>query len=863
MAKKDSDFITLKPIPGGRFDQYVQKLHRKSEKLPKDSNTYLYQLVDIYGSDEIANMSEIGIGDYAYNKGIIYAMNMNVGRNIPWIEDGLKSVERRVLYTMFMGNWKGKHSTKVATVVGKMIEDVYPHGDQAPGETIYRLGRSKSMMLPYIKELSNYGNMEDLKPAATRYAETALSDYAVDCFFGEIGPKSPLYDEKDTYQYTGKEPIYLISRYPNILMQWNLGIGKGAMSWLGAFNSIDIFKATLLLMDDPKAKIDIYPDTPVPIEIVNKSELRGCFDKKKFKVKMRAPYHVETDQRRTDKGKIEDKYTVVFTALPIGVTGKQVQDEITAIHKEEEKKANKRLPEVLNTEIIADEDSPGGIQVIVEYERGYDPHVLAEKLYKSTSLGKTVGVKYSLIFDNRPGIRTPREIMLLWINQRYDQKRRFYHQMVLKSAKDRAMYDALVTILSSVKNQDKAIGIIRGSKNDSESIPRLREAFDLTEFQARVIADMKLRTLQQMDIQDTIQRRDAAIADYKKYRKLLADENAIKEAVKDELKEGMKKYGRPRIAKLRNLKGDGLGLPDVEKYVLYNRDYYFCFNDPKQLQDIWPKIDNRYRMVQMRNGDNVLVFGRNGMLKILNGYAFSVNSNGISMSTIGMTDVASIVADSPGKDGLDSIIVVTEQGYGKRMDLVEATKSVKSKIINLNSGDALAAVVPMSSNHDSDSIVGMFCGDTMYYLKADDFPVYKRSSAGNRMIKNVPDLQISNAAFFGASDVADYVLIYGESGYIKLLDTQFLSFAKRGNNTVSLQGKRIIGATLLHGTDDTVEMYLSTLPDCRTEVNLQIGKMVRFNIPKTGEEQKFRMSTSIGSPVKVLKVGKNEWYAID
>ena len=158
------------------------------------------------------------------------------------------------------------------------------------------------------------------------------------------------------------------------------GYGKGASSWLGAFNSADIFKATLTLMDDPNAKIDIYPDTPTAINIINTKELKGCFDKRKFKVKMRAPYRIETDQRRSSSGKIEDKHLLVFTAVPLGVYGKQIQDEVTAIKLAEKNKANKKLPEVLNIECIADDDLPGGIEILVEYERGYDPNDLAEKL---------------------------------------------------------------------------------------------------------------------------------------------------------------------------------------------------------------------------------------------------------------------------------------------------------------------------------------------------------------------------------------------------------------------------------------------------------------------------------------------------
>lgn len=851
MAKKNKQFELI-PIPGGPYDEFIRKRKTGSAKLPKDSYTYLTTLVDIHGSDNIENLSEVGIGDYSYNKGIIHALNMNVGRNIPWIEDGLKSVERRALYTMFVGGYYGKKSTKVASIVGAMIEKYYPHGDRAPADTIYRVGRSKTMMIPYVQELGNYGNMEDLKPAATRYAEASLSDYAKDCFFGDIGPRRPLYDEKDSYEYTTKEPIYLISRYPNILMQWNLGIGKGAMSWLGAFNSIDLMKATLELMDNPKAKIDIYPDAPVPVDIINKSELRGCFDQKKFKVKMRAPYQAIVDQRRVGT-KIEDKYALVFTAMPIGVTGAQIRDEIVAIKTD---KKSKRLPEVLNVEVVAKDDTPGGIEIIVEYERGYDPNVLAEKLFKSTSLARSIGVQYKLIIGNKPDVLTPRQVLLQWINQRYDQKRRYYHQMVLQAAIDRAIYDALSIVIGTSDATDKTIALIRQSKGTDEAIAALRKEYELTEFQAKQVIKISLGTLTKMNVKDVIVKRDEAIASYKHYRKLLGDEAAIKNAVREEIEAGLKKYGKPRMAKLRNLKTGSIGEPNEEKFIVYNNDFYFCVTDPDQLGSIVDKINNAYRMTKVKNGDNVLVFDRSGILKILNGYAFTTTENGIAMSTLGVSNVASIMSDTPGK-GYNEVVMITEQGYGKRMEMAEVTKSVKSRIINLNTDDKLVAVIPVKGDCHPDSIIGMHCGDTMYYLKVDDFPVYKRSSAGNRMVKNVKDLCLTGATYFDASDNPDYMLIYGESGYIKLLDMAFLSFSKRGKNSISLQGKKIIGATLLHGVEDRVNLYWA---NGKKEIMLQIGKVVKFIVTDTGEEQKFKMSTSIGSPVKVLKVAKNEWY---
>lgn len=133
------------------------------------------------------------------------------------------------------------------------------------------------MMIPYIVPSGNFGGMDTLRPASSRYASASLSKYAMDCFFSENGPKFPIYDTKETYTKDGRtEPVYLTSKFPNMLMQWNQGIGRGVASWLGAFNSRDLFKATITLLDDPTAKIDIYPDYAVPVDITNKSDLKDA-----------------------------------------------------------------------------------------------------------------------------------------------------------------------------------------------------------------------------------------------------------------------------------------------------------------------------------------------------------------------------------------------------------------------------------------------------------------------------------------------------------------------------------------------------------------------------------------------------------
>lgn len=848
---KASGFIELHPIPGGRFDQFMA---RKRSKVPKDSDKYLNAFVDAYGVDAVENMQEVNIGDYVYDKGTIYALNMNVGRSIPWIEDGLKSVERRVLWIMYKdGLYRGK-SDRVAGIAGDMIKYVHPHGDQPIADTIYRLGREKTIMIPYIKRSGSFGNMETMKPAAPRYASASLSNYAYDCFFSEMGAKHPIFDVKDNYKFSEKEPVFLTSRYPNVLMQWNQGIGKGAAAWLGAFNSRDIFKVALKMLDDPDCKVDIYPDTPVPIDIVNKSELRHCFDRSNFKVRMRGKHYAKVDKKYDGAGRVVDKYTLVFTSMPLTVTGEVIRKEIIAINTKDRTKAQKdrRLPEVLHVDIDTSEETvgPGGIEIIIEYEKGYDPEVLAEKLYKSTSLDKTIGVQYNMITDNTPDMFTPRKIMQIWISQRYDQKRRYYHQQALKAARDRAKYEAICIILQISKNTDDAIAIIRAAKNNAEAIKSLMKRFEFTEFQARCITDLQLKNLPKMDIEDVKTARDKAQEEYKYYRKLLTSQDAIKEKIREELEDGLKKYGKERNAEVLTLKEQGIGDPNAKKFLLYNDTEYYCLTNIDDLVKLKGKLGKDCRILGFCNGDSLAIVGRNGLVKVLNGYSISETFSPLSFELISFPSIAGVIA--LGDDKPTHAAILTDNGYGKVITIDELFRVTKSKVIQIDSKTTVAGVVPIYRSE----ISGVICAaqnDTVFYTQLSDFPQLSRSALGNRIIK---DDNLKLTRVFHVSNDATHVLIYGEFGYGKVLDINLLKYPKKKTASMNLQGKSIMGVT---GVVDGA--ILDCYADKYFGASISIGKTVTIT-PVDDHPIKFRLSTSISGPVKMFKAGRNEYYEI-
>lgn len=800
------------------------------------------------------------VGDYVMENGILHAMNMNVGRSIMLIEDGLKSVERRVLITMYRSGLKPTSPrTKVSSVVGNMMSTVYPHGDQAPSETIFRLGRQSAMMFPYVDGKGNYGGVVSSEHAANRYAEARLSQYAMDCFFSESDVRNPVYDLTKSYQYDGEEPKYLPTKYPNILMNWNMGIGKGAYVYVAAFNPTDVFEAVLKLMDDPEAKINIYPDCQVPIDIVNKSELKGCFDMYTFPVKVRGRFHTETQVGKDEYGRKHEKNCIVFTSCPINTNGEAIEESIIKIRKNDGKGGVNRkdsLQEIVDIHQATAVNSKTGrrdpnlLELSVDYERGYDPNVIAEKLFKMTPLAATLPVKYNLIRNNKPEKCTPRKLALEWIEVRRDQKRRYFQQKIQQAAEARDTTEALLIIYRK-KKVNEMVDIIKNTKSDVETVRKLSDAFGLTEHQAYVLSNKRLKSLNGNNVEQLKEQYKQACEEYDKYSNL-CNAQAIDDSIREDLREGIKKYGRPRMARLYDLKSTTLDDASEKKVIIYNREMYYCLKSYDDISSIANKIDKTYDIKIVTNSDTLAVVGTNGKLKRLDGFAFGYNTSGVTFTQLGLPGVASIVQLID--DSSQLLAFVTKAGYGKVMPMTECSEKISNaKIMKINAGDELIGVIPVEEG----GILGMVQDDKMYYLHVKELPVLKRASAGNWLLKSNKDACITACIHIPKS--ANYFMIYGESGYAKILMTSAMvpKTTRKSNACITMSGKAIYYAVPIETEKSTIKLYSGK---GKQKIEMSIGKNVTMTA--NGKSSKTALSTSIASPTKVFKVGKHEFYRI-
>ena len=487
---------------------------------------------------------------------------------------------------------------------------------------------------------------------------------------------------------------------------------------------------------------------------------------------------------------MNNKYTIVFTSLPITVTGQQIKNEIIKKKEEDLKKgSNKLLPEVINLEVSVSDKTPGGIRFIVEYERGYDPQALVEKLFRMTSLAKTIGVKYLLITDNKPELYSPRQVMKTWISQRYDQKRRYYHQLVLKAAKDRSRLEAICIVLETSKNIDKTIDIIKKSKTTDDAVKGLMKEFNFSEFQATCIVQLRLCNLPKMSIEDTKAERD------KYYRQLLSSESAIKEAIKAELEEGLRKYGKDRMADLGTLNKTVTADPNEDKEIYYNNEFYWSSDNMKSLKS---KLDKNCKYAKFKNSDQILLIDKSGNIKILDGFAFKQTESGIGFNQISTGNTIALI---PLKKWVEKLALITEQGQGKMIMIDDVLKSTKSKIINLGPDDNLAAAVPMSARYEG--TIGLITDKAKaYFTHTEDYPVLKRTAQGNRMVK------LTNEKVYRAMPISPdtmYVVAYTEFGNMKAVNIESLKFNKRKPPMIDMKGKQIMG---IFGVGDNADYIL-------------------------------------------------------
>jgi len=460
-----------------------------------------------------------------------YAYSVIYSRALPDARDGLKPVQRRILYTMNdMRLLPDRGHVKSARVVGEVMGRLHPHGDGAIYDALVRLVQPWTMRLPMVDGHGNFGSPDGVSGAAAmRYTECRMAAPAV-AMTASIDENTV--DFRPNYDSRELEPSVLPAALPNLLVNGASGIAVGMATNMAPHNLIEVVAACRHLITRPAADLDELmrfipgPDLPTGGTIVGLDGIRDAYETGRGTFKIRATARVETIGRR--KG-------IVITELPYGVGTEKVIERIKQLVQA------KKLQGISDLTDLTDKNN--GTRIVIEVKNGFVAEALLEQLYKQTPLEDSFGINNVCLVDGQPRTLGLKELLEVFLGHRYDVVRR---RSQFRRDKAAARLHLVEGLLLAILDIDEVIQIIRSSDNAPAAKERLITIFDLSELQAEYILDMALRRLtkfsrielekEQSELQATIEQLDA----------ILSDENLLKKVVSDELAEVAKTYGNPR-----------------------------------------------------------------------------------------------------------------------------------------------------------------------------------------------------------------------------------------------------------------------------------------------------------------------------
>ena len=470
---------------------------------------------------------------------IDYAMSVIAARALPDVRDGLKPVQRRVLYSMIeLNNGPDKPHRKCARIVGDTMGKYHPHGDRSIYGALVNMAQDWSTRYPLVDGHGNFGSVDGDGAAAMRYTEARLSKISME-MLADINKDTV--DFVPNFDETEKEPSVLPSRFPNLLVNGTSGIAVGMATNIPPHNLREVIGAVVKIIDnrveeDRDTSIDEIldivkgPDFPTGAEILGTSGINEAYRTGRGKIRVRSVTNIES--------MANGKNRIVVTELPFMVNKARLIEKIAELVKD------KRIDGITH---IADESSREGMRINIELRKDVNPNVILNQLYKHTQLQDTFGVIMLALVNNEPRVLNLLDMLKYYLRHQEDVvTRRTKYE--LNKAEERA--HILKGLLIALDNIDRVIEIIRGSANVQDAKASLIEEFALDDVQAQAIVDMRLRALTGLE-RDKIEKEYAELMARIEYLKeILADEKKLLGVIKEEITLISDKYGDDRRTKI-------------------------------------------------------------------------------------------------------------------------------------------------------------------------------------------------------------------------------------------------------------------------------------------------------------------------
>jgi len=465
---------------------------------------------------------------------IDYAMSVIAARALPDVRDGLKPVQRRIMYAMIeLNNGPDKPHRKCARIVGDTMGKYHPHGDSSIYGALVNLAQDWSTRYPLVDGHGNFGSVDGDGAAAMRYTEARLSKISME-MLRDI--KKDTVDFIPNFDETEKEPVVLPSRFPNLLVNGTSGIAVGMATNIPPHNLREVINGVVKIIDnyeiDKETEIEELlkiikgPDFPTGAEILGTNGIEQAYRTGRGKIRVRAVSNIESMEN--------GKNRIVVTELPYMVNKAKLIEKISELHRD------KRVDGITD---LRDETSREGMRICIELRRDVNPNIVLNQLYKHTQLQDTFGVIMLALVNNEPVVMNLLQMLQYYLKHQEEVVTR-RTQYDLNNAEKRA--HIVEGLLIALDNIDEVIQLIRSSKTAAEAKEKLMERFSLSEPQANSIVEMRLRSLTGLE-REKLENEYAELKKViEKYRAILADRKVLLGVVKKEIIEIRDKYGDDR-----------------------------------------------------------------------------------------------------------------------------------------------------------------------------------------------------------------------------------------------------------------------------------------------------------------------------
>lgn len=711
-----------------------------------------------------------------------YSMSVIIDRALPDVRDGLKPVNRRILYAMNKNGWRAPHTTvKSAKIVGEVMGNYHPHGDSSIYDAMVNLAQPWKMRYTLVEGQGNFGSMDGDEPAASRYTEARMDKIGGE-LLSDIDKETV--DFRDNFDGTEKEPVVLPSAVPNILLNGQMGIAVGMATNIPPHNLGEVVDATVAQIDNPEITLDELlthikgPDFPTGAEVYGGAPMRQAYETGRGSVTIRAVASIE--ERKNGR------YSIIITEVPYGMSKEGFVDKVRELV------LAKKITHIADAR---DESARGKVRVVVELKKDAYPKKILNQLYKLTGLQTSFHYNVlALVNGIQPKVMGLKEILAEFIKHRQGVIRR-RTEFELRKAKERAhILEGLKIALDHI---DEVIKTIRESYDDADK--RLMERFGLSEIQAAAILAMQLRRLQGLErdkIEDELKQLHELI---KKLEAILADENEILRVVKEELLAMKEKYGDERRSKIINHElgkfSDEELIPEEESVILLTSENYIkrtLVSDyrrqnrgGKGKRGMTTKEEDVIdQVVQASSHDYLLFFTNMGRIFRLKAYevpAASLSAKGVAAVNLLQLQpeekITAIIKHEKNANEDGYLFMATKKGTVKKTPVKDYANVRTNGLIaiKLDEGDELRWI--KRTTGENDVIISTSAGQAIRFNEKDTRPM-GRSARGVRGVRLRPNDSVVGMDIVTGDDQT--LLVVSEKGFGKRTKVSNFPSHKRG-----------------------------------------------------------------------------------